>query len=464
MNKIFVLFLFLLISILSVSCVCAAEVDNTTVTDPSTIDGSLDIDDSISIQLDCESSSGERPLIEVHEVYVKEPVDSVVLVNKTLNDSLVYKSADLFVSDEDINGSDLSVSDEDIDGSDLSDDKDSNGSEIDISGPIINSSENITINGPKLDIKGPKIDVPLNIPGPKGSLQTLQEEINKAPAGSTLRLYMDYIAELSTYMVKINKDLTIDGRGNAIDCQSVQYSGAFLISGGNVVLKNLKIVNSKNPYHGSGTVSISGSAQCTLINCTFENNWGNGNGSVICNKAKNPLTIINCSFVNNEAGNSGIVWSEGVLNVINSSFDSNAAYIKGGAIYAKNDINIFNSSFRSNKATTSYKKCCGGAVCSEGNVQAVNSSFIGNKVSDFGGAICAEKDVVLENCLLESNVANRNYAPGESLGGAIFSNGTVNGINSTFNNNSVEGNDSGIFSAKDVIFDNCLFDSNVENQ
>lgn len=104
------------------------------------------------------------------------------------------------------------------------------------------------------------------------------------------------------------------------------------------------------------------------------------------------------------------------------------------------------------------------STCDGGNVHAVNSSFIANNVLDFGGAICAEKDVNLENCLLESNVVNRDYASGGSLGGAIYSNGTVYGTNSTFNNNSVDGDYYGIFSAKEVILGKCLFESYVEKQ
>ena len=420
------IFVFLLISILSVGCVCAAEMDNTAVTDSSAIDGSLDIDDSISQHVASEGSSDESQLMELP------------------------KTNDKKLGDSDVPDSETSNGTEDV-----------NGSGIDISGPKLSPDENITINGPKLDIKGPTIQVPLNISGPKRSLRTLQEEIDNAPAGSTLSLFMTYYADLSAFMVKINKDLTIDGRGHTIDCKSIQYSGVFLIKGGNVVLKNLKIVNSQNPYQGSGTVTITGSAQCTLINCTFENNWGNGKGSVICNEVNKPLTIVNCSFRNNEAGNSGIVWSAGVVNVMGSTFDSNAVYAKGGAIYGKNDVNIFNSSFMSNRAKAILKRCCGGAVCSEGNIYANNSRFVGNLALDAGGAICAEKDVSLENCLLESNVAARNYSSEKSFGGAVFSNGTVNATNSALNNNSVEGDGGGIFAAKDVNLDNCLFDSNV---
>ena len=420
MNKIFILFLVLIISTLSVSCVCAAEVDNDTVTDSSTIDGSFDIDDSISQHLASDSSSGEVPLNELPRVDDKKLGESDVCNNANLNDSLVSNDTDLPDGDENINGS-----------------------EIDIPGPKIKPNKNVTPNGPKLDIKGPKITVPLNISGPKGTLLSLQDEIDKTPSGGTLRLWMDYIATLSAYMVKINKDLTIDGRGKTIDCQSVQNSGVFLITNGNVILKNIKIVNSQNPYQGKGTVSVTGSAQCTLINCTFEKNWGNDNGNVIWNNVNNPLTIINCSFSNNSGGNSGIVWSAGVLNVINSTFDSNSAYVKGGAIYSKKDINIFNSSFMSNRVS-SFKTCCGGAVCSEANVYANNSRFIGNNAMDMGGAISAEKGVTLENCLLDSNVAERNYSEKKSFGGAICSNGTVKATNSQFNNNSDEEDGAGI--------------------
>lgn len=444
MNKIFMFFLVLLISILSVGCICAAEVENTAVTDSSAIDDSFDVDDSFSQDSFSENSIDEGLLMEAPKDFDLKPMDSDVPEDEKIPnyDSLVSNDTD-----------------ENIDDSCNVTDENPNDSGSDIPGPKIKPDENITVNGPKLDIKGPTIQVPLNISGPKGYLINLQDEIDNAPAGSTVRLWMDYVATLSAFMVKINKDLTIDGRGKTIDCQNVQCSGAFLITSGNVILKNLRIINSQNPYQGSGTVSIDGSAQCTLINCTFEKNWGRNDGSVICNKALNPLSIINCSFSNNECGDCGIVWSAGVLNVTNSSFDSNSAYVKGGALYSKSDINIFNSSFKSNNATKSFKKCYGGAVCSEGNVHAVNSKFIGNKVLDFGGAICAEKDVILENCLLESNVANMDNDYNESFGGAVYSNGTVYGTNSTFKNNTVVDGDGEIFAANDVILEDCFFES-----
>ena len=50
-----------------------------------------------------------------------------------------------------------------------------------------------------------------------GTFADLQAEINNAPAGSVLHLTRDYEGAEDT-VVKLNKDLTIDGNGHTIDC------------------------------------------------------------------------------------------------------------------------------------------------------------------------------------------------------------------------------------------------------
>ena len=80
MNNKLMLFVVFLISILSVGCVCAADM---AITDSSDIGGSLDIDDSISQDLASEHSSGERPLMELPRGYENKTGDVDVLMMKS---------------------------------------------------------------------------------------------------------------------------------------------------------------------------------------------------------------------------------------------------------------------------------------------------------------------------------------------------------------------------------------------
>ena len=127
-------------------------------------------------------------------------------------------------------------------------------------------------------------------------------------------------------------------------------------------MKNLIIINGYNDFTGKGgAIYIVCSAQYTIINCTFNNNWAKGFGGAIYSEAKKPLTIINCSFNNNKAN-----------------------YITGGAIYwfNVNDFTVTNCNFTGNTANN------GGAISGEKATSTVtNCSFTGNTANNDGGAI-----------------------------------------------------------------------------
>ena len=105
-----------------------------------------------------------------------------------------------------------------------------------------------------------------------GTFDDLQVEINNAPVGSVLYLSRDYNGAYGL-RIHLESDLTIDGQGHTLDCLNTECS-AFYSSSGNIVLKNLIIKNGHNDdnYNG-GAIHIEGSAQYTIENCIFENNW-----------------------------------------------------------------------------------------------------------------------------------------------------------------------------------------------
>ena len=105
-----------------------------------------------------------------------------------------------------------------------------------------------------------------------GTFDNLQVVIDKAPEGSVLNLTRDYNGAYGS-RIQFNKNLTIDGQGHTLDCLNTECS-AFYSNSGNITLMNLKIINGHNDDNAEGgAIHISGSAQYTIINCTFNNNW-----------------------------------------------------------------------------------------------------------------------------------------------------------------------------------------------
>ncbi len=141
----------------------------------------------------------------------------------------------------------------------------------------------------------------------------LQSKIDAAYAGGELNLDAgDLYVNTNSKTITISQTLTINGNGATI-------SGAtnFTVSGTNVVLKNIKYINSRSiTWKGDNGV---------IGDCTFVNNAAeNSGGSVYWNGVNGVLG--NCSFVNNTSlgGNGGAVYWNGVNGVLgNCSFVNN---------------------------------------------------------------------------------------------------------------------------------------------
>ncbi|WP_295621090.1 right-handed parallel beta-helix repeat-containing protein [uncultured Methanobrevibacter sp.] len=290
----------------------------------------------------------------------------------------------------------------------------------------------------------------------EGTFDDFQSEINKASEGSVLNLTRDYTGAHDS-KIQFNKDLTIDGQGHTIGF-------GFYSSCGKITLMNLKIINDyKDKNYNGGAILIGDSAQYTIINCTFNNNWAKHNGGAIFNGG-NKLTIINCSFNNNEADviDGGAIYSKGNVYIKNSIFNSNHANEDGGAIFCCNDANITNCLFKSNKANGAKAyQCEGGAICCKGDLTIENSTFEDNYAEDYGGAIYANTLTLNPNCIFDSNIAYDNQ------GGAIWVNKFNKDVISTtfIKNKAGEGakDDGGaiyINNENHITFSNCTFKSN----
>ena len=402
---------------------------------------------------------------------------------------------------------DVPVDDSSIDDGDKSIPADSDDSSIDdgdkpipvnpqddIDGDI-NDGDSIIINITNDTSKNKYNDKPIsNVKEASGSFKDLKSIIDLTPSGTTLYLSRDYKGSEDN-QITVNKNLTIDGQGHTLDGN--RACRIFYSTQGNIVLKNLKLINGYvdgwNPddysYYG-GAILIEVTAKYTIENCLFENNWADDYGGAIANLGNLILTVKNCTFKSNTADDEygGAIYSRNYVliedstfkdntayngggaislsesnnyidKIINCSFESNSAEARGGAIYAilNHNLTIEGSTFKSNYAYRS-----GGAISTEGNtvLNVANSFFEDNKVVGsivdfpYGGAISNEG----ANSSIDNSIFNGNYA--DSKGGAIYSSSPVTISNSNFTSNSAYTTGGAVETSIDSSFYNCLFNSN----
>ncbi len=198
------------------------------------------------------------------------------------------------------------------------------------------------------------------------------------------------------------------------------FTGSAIYGG---ALSVINIVNSNFTYN-------------TEVNSTANSDSSTSRGAVTVSKSS--LDVNNCYFAYNTAdrGAALSITSPEPVYINGSVFESNVAYIYGGAIYNNlNDLYITYCQFNDNYATRQ-----GGAIRSDSNhdLDIKNSTFTNNRVSeDFsitssGGAVYITNPITslsIEDCIFDGNYANR--------GGAIFTGDNVIVISrTTFTENS----------------------------
>lgn len=202
-------------------------------------------------------------------------------------------------------------------------------------------------------------------------------------------------------------NVVIDGRGYTIDAKN--RSRVFNITGDNVTIKNIRIINGKSTGNG-GAIHVS-SSFLTIMNSTFENCIGQSGGAIYGNLTN--ITVIGSTFASNTvddfAGSKlsiggAICTDNGTVSVSDSSFINNLAF-DGGAISVEYAfVSIHNSHFENNSASV-YG---GGAISSAIGVNITDSIFIGNYANRYGGAIfCYEQSKThIRNSIFENNTSN----------------------------------------------------------
>lgn len=279
----------------------------------------------------------------------------------------------------------------------------------------------------------------------------------------------------------INKNITITSLGNApVIIKSIDGDIFNIDYYSNVTFKNIVFTGANNPNGWGGAVHSMGKNIITVENCTFMNNVAEKGAALFiygdlfvkdCLFVNNTATVYggaivkdgdgnffieNSKFINNSAFTySGAVDCRGYSEVIqvfkNITFEGNTATCAGALYTSGKNVTFIDCLFNSNKAIdkdSGYSPLGGAVYVHNGQTTFLNTNFTNNYAEGTGGALQLENSVssvvdstgrhitihwgVLENCLIENNVALGD-------GGAIYTGETfrthINITNSLIKNN-----------------------------
>ena len=326
-----------------------------------------------------------------------------------------------------------------------------------------NGKNDISLNGKQTENYGNKVTGPnVNNAENDMSFTDLEAAIEKAQAkGTNYTLTGNVIYDTdidNPGAITIQQaNMVIDGAGYTIDAKGM--TGIFKITGTNVLLKNLKIINAKDDNGGALLIYGNNSKiiDCEFINCNAINEAGAiySNGSN-CN-------ISYCNFTNCSSNNyTGAVFINGENSTIDScNFENNTAYTSAGALGVGrvDNVKVRNCTFNNNYITIdTMEDGFGGAIYWNNNTGGIieNSTFTNNNAKFCAAAICwCGYDGVINNCNFIGNNVYEN-------GGAIYLYlGTGNNItNSRFEDNRAKRGAGILTNGENTTIENCTFLNN----
>ena len=280
------------------------------------------------------------------------------------------------------------------------------------------------------------------------SFSQLKSAINICGKNDILILNND-ISQEGSSSITIQNSLTIDGNGHTIDAQG--KSGIFKINYANVTLMNIIFKNARSGNFGAIEIYDS---NCSLINCSFENNQGYYDGAAI-SLLSGSLNLSDCTFKNNKAinKNGGAVYSLSDVYMHNCTFINNSASY-GGAIYSLKCY-LVDCTFKNNSADL------GGAIYSKGTALTIEfSQFLDNSASNNGGALFL-------NSVIDSKISFSSFFRNNASleGGAFYCNNSISSIDGSLFINNTALKAGGIYYLNSTnSMDNCYFNYNLAHE
>lgn len=258
---------------------------------------------------------------------------------------------------------------------------------------------------------------PANSSNGQQTFSGIQNLIDNAEAGSTIKLNGTYIGDSKEII--INKNLTIKGINGKATLNAKALSRIFNITANGVVLENLNLINGKSDLGGA----IYSENKFTVKNCDFKNNKAKLGGAIYlyANQFKAYSAIIEKSyFKNNTARCGGAIYSGANLKVLNSEFTSNTAN-SGGAICCEDyddmhfgdKLYINSCKFYKNRVVTATEDPnyhivypYGGALLIDFEKAYINNTvFKHNSAVTKGGAIALTRNLTMQKSQFTNNSA-----------------------------------------------------------
>ncbi|MBK9927905.1 MAG: hypothetical protein IPP66_21745 [Anaerolineales bacterium] len=252
----------------------------------------------------------------------------------------------------------------------------------------------------------------------------------------------------------IDKDMTIDGSAlnPKITISGNNTVGVMQTKSINGITLDSLLITNGNYLWGGG---INNLGVLTLMNCVVSNNNSDNNGGGVVNFGE--LTLINTAVSGNTAATDGggiyndyyvgsVSGQSGKMAITDSIIADNTADY-GGGIYTRANgevVTVINSNFSGNSAVFAN----GGGIYSFGTLDVLDSTFTENTADGDGGAIYNSYESTLT--VMRSTFSG-NSAPG--MGGGVYNDATsvLNVTNSTFVKNS-SGNGGAIFNYHNAFY------------
>jgi CSLREA domain-containing protein len=274
-------------------------------------------------------------------------------------------------------------------------------------------------------------DITVQTPGTFGASDTINIGVSgpiTLTSGTTLTLAKSVAIS--------GANVTVNGGGTM---------SVFAVNGGTTASISAMTITNGGGSGGGGGVRNNGNL--TLTGVTVSSSTSDGGGGVL-NNAGGVLIATGCTFSSNSAPGlgGGAIFNGGTATITNNVFSQNNAGF-GGAIGNSGTLTATGSTFVGNGATNGPAE--GGAIANSFNVEATgrsaqvtNSTFISNSATTKGGAIYNDNGTTLQttNVTVSGNQATTSGGGIYSAGAATLTNTLVAGnTGGDLSNGTVEG-------------------------
>ena len=235
------------------------------------------------------------------------------------------------------------------------------------------------------------------------SFTNLTREIENS--GTVLDLSQNYAFNNATDNdtgILISKDnFVLNGNGHTVDGKNL--SRIFLITGNNITLNNLVLINANT--NNGGAVYSEGTV--ILNNITFIDNYVTQQGGAIGLFADAVLNINNSKFINNYAGSGPSIYvMNGNLSMYNTMFTSNI-HTKSGQVVLNNATGYVDNTTFAN-IVSDYAPAI--QFVNSRALALINSKFINLTANITSGAIATKSGgvIYIRNCEFTNTTSSKN--------------------------------------------------------